>query len=681
MSRRKPEESAKVQEAYSLLREASLARYKAEGKEDLPVLSVGTATCGRAAGALETLEVLRQEMEARGLPGRILEVGCNGHCYAEPLVTIRKKGWPPILYGSVKPGVAKVLVQRFLGGDDPCFEYLLGGLEPNELIPALTDFPRSAHEHRSLLRHCGVIDPEDMDDALRVGAYAGLARALQMDPEEVIEEIARSKLKGLGGAGYETGRKWETCRRSAEPERFVICNADEGDPGAFMDRALLEGDPHSVLEGMAICAWAVGASRGIVYVRAEYPLAVERVREAIGKAEETGLLGENILGSGFDFHIEVFQAAGAFVCGEETALMASIEGRRGMPRIRPPYPADRGLRGKPTVINNVKTLASVQRILGEGWEAFARLGVGETRGTTVFALAGKVLNTGLVEVPMGTPLRRLIFEIGGGIPEGKGFKAVQIGGPSGGCLPESLLDTPIGFKALREAGAMLGSGGMVVLDEDNCMVETARFFLDFTQKESCGKCTFCRIGTQQMLLILEEIVRGEGSMEQLDLLQSLAEDIRLGSLCHLGKTAPNPILTTIRHFRDEYEAHILEKRCPAGVCTALTAHYILPDRCERSCDACVGSCPTEAIWVNAKRLKVIDQAHCIQCGACMDACPPQYKAVVKISPLADLPDRGEPPKEMQEAKSEEKKGKGSGVGDQGSGPATSPAPENKRGSG
>jgi NADH-quinone oxidoreductase subunit F len=644
-----------VHKAYSSLREASLDRHKAESKEGLPVLQVGTATCGRAAGALETLETIREELDKKGLSGQVMEVGCNGHCYAEPLVTIHKEGWPPILYASVTPGVARVLVQRFLGEDDPCFEYILGGLEPHEIVPALEDFPRSAHEHRSLLKNCGIIDPEDIDSAIRMGVYSGLARALEMDPAEVIEEIRNAKLKGLGGAGYETWRKWKACSQSSGPERVVICNADEGDPGAFMDRSLLEGDPHSVLEGMAICAWAVGASKGTVYVRAEYPLAVAKVREAIGKAEQAGLLGENILGSGFDFHVKVFQAAGAFVCGEETALMASIEGCRGMPRIRPPYPSDRGLYGKPTVINNVKTFVSAQRILAEGWEAFASLGSGSTRGTTVFALAGKVLNTGLVEVPMGTSLRKLVFEIGGGIPDGKEFKAIQIGGPSGGCIPESLLDTPIGFKALREVGAMMGSGGLVVLDEDNCMVETARFFLDFTQKESCGKCTFCRIGTQQMLVILEEICRGEGSIEQLDLLESLAEDIRLGSLCNLGKTAPNPILTTIRHFRDEYEAHILEKTCPAKVCTALTSYYILPEKCERSCDACVGSCPTEAIWVNAKRLKVIDQSLCIQCGACMDACPPQYQAVVKISPLADLPDLGKQPEEREKAKGEGRK--------------------------
>ena len=566
-----PDRNARIEAAYSRLLQGSRDRYEKDGKEDLPVILVGTATCGRAAGALETLETLREELQRLEVPGRVVEVGCNGHCYAEPLVTVHKSGWPPILYGPVKAGVARVLVQRFLVEDDPCFEYILGGLEPHELVPSLADFPRSAHEHRSLLKHCGLIDPDDMDSALRVGAYGGLAGALRMEPEEVIEEVRRSRLKGLGGAGYETWRKWQACRQASDPEKIVVCNADEGDPGAFMDRSLLEGDPHSVLEGMMICAWAVGASNGYAYIRAEYPHAVARVRKAIEQAEGAGLLGKNILDSGFDFHLKVFQAAGAFVCGEETALMASIEGRRGMSRIRPPYPSDRGVNGRPTVVNNVKTFASVQRILLEGWEAFARLGSGSTRGTTVFALAGKVLNTGLVEVPMGTPLRQLIFEIGGGIPDGKRFKAVQIGGPSGGCLPEALLDTPIGFKALREAGAMMGSGGMVVLDEDNCMVETARFFLDFTQKESCGKCTFCRIGTQQMLLILEDIVRGEGSMGELDLLESLAEDIRLGSLCNLGKTAPNPILTTIRHFRDEYEAHMVNRECPARVCTALTA--------------------------------------------------------------------------------------------------------------
>ncbi len=634
------QDAERILEAWRRLRREA---EKAGPDENLPLIQVGTATCGRAAGAMETLAAIHEQLDQQGIEARVTEVGCNGHCYAEPMVTIHKEGWPPILYGSVKPGVAKVLIQRFLGEDDPCFEYVIGGLEPHELVPCLEDFPRAAYEHRSLLRHCGLIDPMEIREALRVGAYGGLAKALTMEPEEVIEEVRKAGLRGLGGAGFETWRKWRACREAPGAEKVVICNADEGDPGAFMDRSLLEGDPHGVLEGMAICAWALGAATGYVYVRAEYPLAVERVRRAIVQAEEAGLLGSNILDSGFDLHVEVFQAAGAFVCGEETALIASIEGRRGMPRLRPPYPAIEGLRGAPTVVNNVKTLSSVRRILQEGWEVFSSVGSESSKGTTVFALAGKILNTGLAEVPMGTTLRDLIFEIGGGIPDGKQFKAVQIGGPSGGCLPEHLLDTPIGFESLRESGAMMGSGGMVVLDEGNCMVETARFFLDFTQKESCGKCTFCRIGTQQMLQILEDIVRGEGTIEQLDLLESLAEDIRLGSLCNLGKTAPNPILTTLRYFRDEYEAHILEKKCPARVCTSLIAHYILPDKCERSCDACVGSCPTEAIWTNEKRIKVIDQSLCIQCGACEEACPPQYDAVVKISPVSDLPDKGERP--------------------------------------
>jgi len=630
-----------IQQAMTRLQEAAMERLGKREPRGTPLIFVGTGTCGRAAGAMDTLAALEQELGSRGLDARLVQVGCNGHCYAEPLVTIQKEGWPPILYGPVKPGVARVLVQRFLTEDDPCLEYVLGALEPNDMIPALTDFPRSAYEHRALLRRCGRIDPEDLETSIVTGTYTGLLKSILNDPEAAIEEIRSSQLKGLGGAGYATWQKWLACMQSPEPVRYVICNADEGDPGAFMDRSLLEGDPHAVLEGMAICAWAVGASRGFVYIRAEYPLAVERVRAAIRSAEEAGLLGRNILGSGFDLHLEVFQAAGAFVCGEETALIASIEGRRGMPRIRPPFPADHGLWGKPTVVNNVKTFANVHYIMSEGWEKFVSLGPRASKGTTLFALAGKIQNTGLVEVPMGTSLQRLIFDIGGGIPNGKAFKAVQIGGPSGGCLTEDQLETPVGFQALRDAGVMMGSGGMVILDEDNCMVETARFFLDFTQKESCGKCTFCRIGTRQMLEILQDIVEGRGALEQIDLLESLAEDIRLGSLCNLGKTAPNPILTTLRYFREEYLAHIQEKKCPARVCRKLTAHYILPDKCERSCDACVGSCPTEAIWSNRKRIKVIDQALCIQCGACLDACPPQYSAVVKISPLADLPSKGE----------------------------------------
>ena len=631
----------RIRVSLSRLHSAAKDAWACTMEGDAPVILVGTGTCGRAAGALATLDAIRAVLEEERIEAALVEVGCNGHCYAEPLVTVSKRGWPPILYGGVTPGVAPVIVRGLLLEDDPCLEYVLGGLAPDDRVPSLWDFPRSTYEKRVLLERCGRIDPERIDHALAWGAYSGLAKALSLEPAQVIGEVRRARIRGLGGAGYETWKKWQACKDSAEKKRYVVCNADEGDPGAFMDRALLEGDPHSVIEGMAICAWAVGAARGYVYVRAEYPLALQRVRRAVGEARQRGLLGEDVLGSGFAFDIDVVEAPGAFVCGEETALIASIEGRRGMPRIRPPYPAEKGLWGRPTVVNNVKTFAGVSHILANGHDEFARLGPEDSKGTTVFALAGKVRQTGLVEVPMGTTLRRLIFDIGGGIPNGKRFKAVQIGGPSGGCLPEALLDTPVTFTALKKAGAMMGSGGLVVLDEDNCMVDTALFFLDFIQKESCGKCTFCRIGTTQMLEIMKEIAEGKGTMGHLDLLESLAEDIRAGSLCNLGRTAANPVLSTLRHFRGEYEAHVREGRCPAKVCRALSAYYIVPERCERSCDACVGSCPTESIFTDERRVKVIEQASCIKCGACLAACPPHYGAVVKVSPLSELPDKGE----------------------------------------
>ncbi|MEW6426092.1 MAG: NADH-ubiquinone oxidoreductase-F iron-sulfur binding region domain-containing protein, partial [Bacillota bacterium] len=414
--------------------------------------------------------------------------------------------------------------------------------------------------------------------------------------------------------------------------KYVICNADEGDPGAFMDRTILESNPHSVLEGLIIAAYAVGAAKAYIYVRAEYPLAVERLRTALQQARNKGLLGEHILGGDFSLEIEIFQGSGAFVCGEETALIASMEGNPGIPRHRPPFPVVSGLNGRPTVIDNVKTLAYIAPILNKGAEWFKETGTSDSPGTAVFALAGKIINTGLAEVPMGTTLRQVIFDVGSGIPGSKNFKAVQIGGPSGGCLPESALDMPIDFDSLSGAGAMMGSGGMVVLDEDDCMVEIARFFLDFTQKESCGKCTFCRLGTKHMLNVLEKVTKGQGKPEDIDLLLELAEDIKAGSLCGLGKTAPNPVLSTIRYFRAEYEAHIKERRCPALMCQDLIAYYILPEKCERSCDACVGGCPVEAIYTNEDRIKVIDQTKCVKCKNCLDACPPQYKAVIKLSP-------------------------------------------------
>jgi NADH-quinone oxidoreductase subunit F len=611
-------------------------------------ITIGTATCGRASGALDTLQKFREEIESRNIDALVIEVGCRGYCYAEPLVVISKPGFPPICYGYVTPGVAERLLSDFVLGDDPCFEFALGALEENDEIPSIYDQPRFQYETRNLLRNCGEIDPDNIDQYVARGGYGALAKVLDMPPQDVIDEIGESGLRGLGGAGFPAARKWQLCRDTESDIRYVICNADEGDPGAFMDRTILESDPHSVVEGIAIAAHATGSSKGYIYVREEYPLAVKRIETAVRDARSRNILGSNVLGSGFSFDIEVFQGAGAFVCGEATALIASLEGKRGWPRPRPPRTAVSGLWEKPTLINNVKTLAYVPLIIERGAQWFSDIGTKVSKGTAVFALAGKVLNTGLTEVPMGTTLRNIVYDIGGGVPGGRKFKAVQIGGPSGGCLPENLLDLPVDFDSLEHAGGMMGSGGMVVLDEDNCMVETARYFLEFTRNESCGKCTFCRLGTAQMLDILEDITKGTGKLDDLNLIEELASDIKEGSLCGLGKSAPNPILTTLRYFKDEYEAHIIEKRCPAKVCPELTATYIVPEKCERSCDACVGTCPTEAIFTGKSGIKVIDQEKCVKCDTCIAACPPQYKAIVKISPLSELP-----PSEPRQASKDE----------------------------
>ncbi len=602
-----------------------------------PVIMVGTATCGKAAGALDALQAIRDELAENGVDALVIEVGCMGHCYAEPLVIITKPGNPPMAYGYVTPEIARRLVKDYIIKEDPSLEFTLGALEENDLIPSIYDQPRFTHEKNVILNNCGHIDPENIDYYIARGGYEGMARALSMRPPELIDEVKLAGLRGRGGAGFPAWRKWEACRSSSGRPKYIICNADEGDPGAFMDRALLESDPHSVIEGMVVAAYAVGARYGYIYVRAEYPLAVHRTQIALRQARRMGLLGRNILGSDFNFDITLFQGSGAFVCGEETALIASLEGRQGMPRHRPPFPAVSGLNGKPTLINNVKTLAYVPHILTRGASWFSSIGTDESKGTAVFALAGKVVNTGLTEVPMGTTLRQIIFDVGGGIPDGKQFKAVQIGGPSGGCLPQAALDLPIDFDSLKEAGAMMGSGGMVVMDEDDCMVEVARYFLEFTQRESCGKCTMCRLGTKQMLEILKDITTGRGSIEELDKLYEMAKDIKEGSLCGLGKTAPNPILTILRYFRDEYEAHIKEGRCPALMCHDLIAYYILPQKCERSCDACVGTCTVEAISSNRKGIKVIDQEKCVKCNTCLTACPPQYNAIIKLSPPELVP--------------------------------------------
>ena len=483
-------------------------------------------------------------------------------------------------------------------------------------------------QQRIALRNCGKIGPEDITEYIAVDGYQALAKVLtEMKPQDVIDVVKASGLRGRGGAGFPTGVKWQFEKDQPGDEKYVICNADEGDPGAFMDRSILEGDPHAILEGMAIMAYAVGAHQGYVYIRAEYPIAVHRLKVAIKQAHEYGLLGKNIFGTGFDFDIEIRLGAGAFVCGEETALIASIEGQRGMPRPKPPFPAVKGVWGKPTSINNVETLANVAQIINKGADWYASVGTEKSKGTKVFALGGKIKNTGLVEIPMGTTLREIIYEIGGGCPNGKAFKAVQTGGPSGGCLTEKELDTPIDYDNLIQAGSMMGSGGMIVLDEDNCMVDVAKFYMEFIVEESCGKCTPCRVGTKRLLEMLTKITKGEGTMEMLDEMEQLCHEIKDTALCGLGQTAPNPILSTLSHFRDEYEAHILEKRCPAGVCKDLLTYSIDPDKC-RKCSLCARGCPVEAIsGVPGKEPFKIDASKCIKCGSCMNAC--RFGAVVR----------------------------------------------------
>lgn len=610
------------------------AQTKVALKETKTIVAVGAATCGVAAGALQIKEDFIREIEAKGLSSEVdvIEVGCLGHCYAEPMAVIYKAGHPPVCYGYLDDGLVHRLTEDFLAGDDPLYEYAMAALERNDVFPTFEDFPRGVYEQKLILGRCGLTDAHDIDSYIAAEGYRALADALSGKPEAVLEEVKAANLRGRGGAGFPAGLKWEACLRHKTGEMYVICNADEGDPGAFMDRSILESDPHLVLEGMILCAYAVGAAQGYLYIRAEYPLAVTRIQEAIDQAREKNLLGQSILGTTFNFDLEIFQGSGAFVCGEATALVNSMEGKLGLPESRPPRLAEKGFRGKPTVLNNVKTFAYVPLIMRFGADWFKSIGTKETPGTAVFSLVGKVAHSGLVEVPMGTTLRQLIYDVGEGLPEGKSFKAVQIGGPSGGCLPEEALDLPIDYDSLQEAGAIMGSGGLVVMDEDDCMVSVARYFLEFTQQESCGKCTFCRLGTKHMLDILTDITEGKGDEETLKLLEDLAADVRDGSLCNLGSTAPNPVLTTLKYFRDEYKAHIEEGRCPAKSCPALTLFYIEPAKCSKLCNVCVGSCPTEAIFTRDDGLKEIDQEKCVKCDNCLKACPPEYNAVIKLSP-------------------------------------------------
>jgi NADH:ubiquinone oxidoreductase subunit F (NADH-binding) len=494
-------------------------------------------------------------------------------------------------------------------------------------VPHYKDIPFYSKQHRIVLRNCGYINPDHIEEYIARDGYQALAKALtQMTPEEVLEEVKRSGLRGRGGAGFPTGLKWEFARKAAGDKKYIICNADEGDPGAFMDRSVLEGDPHAVIEGMLLGAYAIGADEGYIYCRAEYPLAIKRLKNAIKQAEEYGLLGDNIMNTGFSFHLHIKEGAGAFVCGEETALMASIEGKRGMPRPRPPFPAQAGLWGKPTNINNVETWANVPQIILNGADWYSSIGTESSKGTKVFALTGKVKNTGLIEVPMGITIREIVFELGGGILGDKEFKAVQIGGPSGGCLTKDHLDLPVDYESLTGAGAIMGSGGLVVMDEDTCMVDVAKFFLEFTQRESCGKCVPCREGTKQMLLLLEKITNGEGTMEDLNTLEELAHMVRRMSLCGLGQTAPNPVLTTLKYFRHEYEAHIRDKKCPAKVCTALITYNIESEKCRR-CGLCAKNCPVNCISGDRQTPYEIDQERCIKCGSCLEVCP--FNAVYK----------------------------------------------------
>jgi len=636
-----PNNKANIEKAFAPIREKAAEKRKALDNGAGPVIHIGMATCGIASGALETQAAFEETLAERNIEARIHPVGCIGHCYAEPVVIIENPGFPAILYHQVTPGKARMLVKSFLEQGDPLFEYLMGAMVENDMIPQVWDFPRFSMEKRLVMEKCGRVDPEEIDDYLAHGGYGALVKALQSSSEEIIEEVKAAGLRGRGGAGFPTGMKWDLAAKAEAREKAVICNADEGDPGAYMDRTILESNPHQVLEGIIICAHAIGAQKAIVYVRAEYPLAVKMVTRAINQAKETGLLGNQILGSPFSLDIEVFQGSGAFVCGEETALIQSMEGRRGMPTYRPPFPVQKGLWGQPTVINNVKTFATIPFVVAHGAERFREVGTRKSPGTAIFSVVGNVRHAGLVEIPMGVDLRTLVFDTCGGIPDKKGFKAVQIGGPSGGCLPSEFLETPIDFDSLTEAGAMMGSGGMVVMDEETCMVDVARYFLDFTQKESCGKCTFCRVGTHHLLEILVRITKGEGREGDLEILEALSEDIKAGSLCGLGKTAPNPVLTSLKYFREEYEAHIKEKRCPACMCRDLTAFYIDLDKCARGCDACVGCCPVEAIFTTPNRKKGVDQKLCVKCGECVTACPPEYDAVVKVSPphLAPIVER------------------------------------------
>ncbi len=592
-----------------------------------PVIMVGLSTCGIAAGAREVFDALKSEIEKQSLDIELKRCGCVGMCYAEPLVEVHTKGLPDVIYGRVDKKVAVDIIHKHVNNGQLLEDYICSIKQKKNIkLKKKIDTKAIDKQVRFVLRNCGVIDPESIEDYIKSGGYDGFSKVLSLSKDKVIEELKQSGLRGRGGGGFPTWMKWKFAKDIAEDEKYIICNGDEGDPGAYMDRSILEGDPHSVIEGMMIAAFCVGAKKGFLYIRAEYPLAIERIQKAIDQAYSFGLLGNNIFNSGFDFDLGIRLGAGAFVCGEETALIASIEGKRGCPSPRPPYPSIKGLWGKPTVINNVETLANISFIFLKGAKEFSSVGSATSKGTKVFALTGKVKNSGLVEVPMGTTIREIVFDIGGGLIDGKNIKAVQTGGPSGGVIPAEFLDTGVDYENLQKLGSIMGSGGMIVMDEDDCMVDIAKFYMRFCVDESCGKCAPCRIGTYQMLELLKQISKGKATKTDIEKLELICKATQKASLCGLGQTAPNPVISTLKYFKEEYIEHINEKKCRSRKCLALLNYRIIKQNCKK-CSICAINCPVKAIVGNQENGFVIDKEKCIKCGKCFEIC--KFNAIIR----------------------------------------------------